>query len=94
MQKKHIINYTKSKKQNIEVQCFSLENFERIISYNLKSFSSLIKEPYFQKQDIEYLQKYYHTKDDYINWCKYNLKLYENFINYIIFICVMTFNSC
>lgn len=80
--KKHIINYTKSKKQNIEVQCFSLENFERIISYNLKSFSSLIKEPYFQKQDIEYLQKYYHTKDDYINWCKYNLKLYENFINY------------
>lgn len=48
----------------------------------MKSFSSLIKEPYFQKQDIEYLQKYYHTKDDYINWCKYNLKLYENFINY------------
>lgn len=80
--KKHIINYAKSKKQNIDVQCFSLENFERIISYNLKNFSSLIKEPYFSKQDIEYLRKYYNTKDDYINWCKYNLELYKNFINY------------
>ena len=42
----------------------------------------MIKEPYFQKQDIEYLKKYYHTKDNYINRCKYNLELYKIFINY------------
>ena len=81
--KKHLINYAEAKKQNIEVQYFALEDFERIISNHLSKFSALIKNPYFAKEDIEYLRKYYHTKDDYIKWCKDNLELYKNnFINY------------
>ncbi len=80
--KKHIINYAKTKKHDIEIQCFSLENFEEIISYNLAKYSNLIKESYFSKNDIEYLKRYYNTKDDYKNWCLRNLEFYKNFVYY------------
>ena len=77
---KRIVNYAKEK--NIAVECFALCDFVKIISNNLLKYSEIIKNPYFANEDIEYLRKYYKTKDDYINWCKCNLELYKNFINY------------
>lgn len=76
--KKNVIDYVKQ--YNIELECYSLEDFENIISNNLQQYQDLIKE-FFNNEDLKYLKLYYTTKEDFINICKKNIELYKQNIN-------------
>ncbi len=80
--KANVIAYGNSKGKEITI--YSIENFEDILSNDLKNFSSLIEnENYFTKEDSAYLKKYYMTEEDYISICKENINLYKKIhINY------------
>lgn len=78
--KANVIAYGNSKGKEITI--YSIENFEDILSNDLKKFSYLI-ENYFTKEDSAYLKKYYMTEEDYISICKENINLYKKIhINY------------